>query len=492
MIKNGLYNVVGAVIRMGLTVLTIPLLIRLIGVEEYGLWTLTSATVGIVSLAEGGLSVSTTVFLSKDLANDDADSASQTLTVTVGTMLLLATMAVIVLWVGAPRLIGLFPLLEQRQYLAAVQALQVGGLVIWAQLLQRVLIGVEQAHQQYGVINVLNTLQITLSHLGMLIVAWLGGRTTELMQWQAVVSVGVLIVHGWVGWLLLRHFKIHLAWNNTKGMDIAKYSLMTWLASLGSALFNKADRILVGASLGTGLLGVYAAITNVTVQINSFSAVAIQPVLPAISNHLARKEFDLLTLQRQVKQALEINSIIALGLGAGLLALAPQIIQVVIPGQSPRNYLSEFNTATIIYSLYSVNAVGYYVLLAVKAVNKFMVIQLASGIISLALITIGLHSFGLLGAIVGNVGYLGVFLLTFLGMKNLNIPLRLWLDWLKFPLAWFLSVIVIFISANYRIGVSYKIFILFLQFVVILNWLKSTQNMDFQSLIRQLTKKNKC
>jgi len=489
-IKNGLYNVLGAVSRMGLTVLTIPLLIRLIGVEEYGLWTLTSATVGIVSLAEGGLSVSTTVFLSKDLANDDADSASQTLTVTVGTMLLLATIAAIVLWVGAPRLIGLFPLLEQRQYLAAVQALQVGGIVIWAQLLQKVLIGVEQAHEQYGVMNVLNTIQITLSHLGMLIVAWLGGRTTELMQWQAVVSIGVLIVHGWVGWLLLRHYQLYIAWNNTKGMDIAKYSLMTWLASLGSALFNKVDRILVGASLGTGLLGVYAAITNVTVQINSFSAVAIQPVLPAISNHIARKEFDLLTLQRQVKQALEINSIIALGLGAGLLAFAPQIIQVVLPGQSPRDYLSEFNTATIIYSLYSVNAVGYYVLLAVKSVSKFMVIQLVSGIISLALITIGLHSFGLLGAVAGNVGYLGVFSLTLLGMKRLSIPIGLWLEWFKFPFVWFLLTVLINTNVFY-IELKYKIIILILQFIILINWFKSRQNINLKVLIQQISK-NKC
>lgn len=70
MIKNGFYNVVGAVIRIGLTLLTIPLIIRLIGVEEYGLWTLVSTMIGIVGLAEAGLAVSTTVFLSRDLAND--------------------------------------------------------------------------------------------------------------------------------------------------------------------------------------------------------------------------------------------------------------------------------------------------------------------------------------------------------------------------------------------------------------------------------------
>lgn len=443
MIKNGFYNVVGAVIRIGLTLLTIPFIIRLIGVEEYGLWTLVSTMIGIVGLAEAGLSVSTTVFLSRDLANDDADGISQTLTITFGAMLLLATLAALTMWAGAALLVGLFPKLEQAQQVVAVQALQLSGLVVWARLLQQVLVGVEQAYQSYGMINVLNTLQISLSSLGMLVVAWLGGRTLALIAWQAVTSIGFLIAHIWAGCLLVRNLELRPSWDNTKALKVIHYSLMAWLTALGSALFSQCDRLIVGALLGTKVLGVYAVITSVTGQINSLSALAVQPLLPKLSNLLEKQCINQAKLQRQVKQAIQINGLLALGLGGLLFTLAPLVINVMIPGAISNEHILALRIATIIYTLYSLNAVGYYVLFSLKMLNICMIIVLGSGFISLVLLAAGGNVFGLLGAVLGNTGYLGTLFLNLFSLKKLNISQLLWIKYLQFSLIFFFVISVI-------------------------------------------------
>lgn len=432
MLKNGFYNVASAVISTGLTLLTIPLIIRLLGVEEYGLWTLVSTVLGIVGLAEAGLSISTTVFLSRDLANDDAEGISQTLTVTFGSMLLLASLTAISLWMGAGVLINFFPKLGQAQREVAVQALQLGSLVIWTRLLQQILVGVEQAYQQYGVMNFLNTLQIGLSNLGMLAVAGFGGRTVELMTWQAVTSVGGLIAHAYAGWLLIRTANLHLVWNSTKGFALARYSLMTWFTALGRSLFGQCDRLVVGALLGTEVLGVYAAITSVTSQINTFSALPIQPLLPKLATLLQKPDLEQVTLQQSIKQALQINGLIASGMAGALFVLAPIVMHIMLPGAITEEYVLAFRLATIIYALYSVNAVGYYILFSIDKVDICMTIQLFSGAFSLLLIAIGSIYMGLLGAIVGNAGYLGVWLLNILGMKKLYIPVQLWIKWIFF------------------------------------------------------------
>lgn len=484
MIKNGFYNVAGAVIRIGLTLLTIPLIIRLIGVEEYGLWTLVSTVIGIVGLAEAGLSVSTTVFLSRDLANDDADGISQTLTVTLGAMLLLATLAAIALWTGAALLVGVFPKLGQAQHVVAAQALQLGGLVVWARLLQQVLVGVEQAYQRYGVMNILNTLQISLSSLGMLIVAWLGGRTVALIAWQAVTSMGLLIAHIGVGCLLVRNVKLRPVWDSTKALTVARYSLMAWVTALGSALFSQCDRLIVGALLGTEVLGVYAAITNVTGQINSFSALPVQPLLPRLINLLEKQGINQPTLKQKVKQALQINGIFALGIGGALFTLAPLIVNVMIPGAITNEHLLAFRIAATIYALYSVNAVGYYVLFSVDAVNMCMAIQLVSGALSLLLIGIGASIFGLLGAVIGNAGYLGVWLLLFSGMKQLCIPMRLWIGWLKFLLLWFFVVVLVNIVSPDQVAIN--IFIFIIQSFILFIWFIDVQRINFKVVIQNL------
>ena len=99
MIRNGFYNGMGTLIRIGMGVLIIPVLIRVMGLETYGLWVFATATVGIVELAEMGLSVSTTYFVARDLAQNNRQSLSETLTISSLTVLVVATCGSFLLWV---------------------------------------------------------------------------------------------------------------------------------------------------------------------------------------------------------------------------------------------------------------------------------------------------------------------------------------------------------------------------------------------------------
>lgn len=475
LLKNSFYNTAAGAVRIGLGILTIPLLIRLIGVEEYGLWTLASTVVGMVGLAEAGLSVATTVFVSQDLGKEDVDGLSQTLTVTFGAMFILATLAAIALWFTAASIVNLFPKLGQAQQLIAIQALQIGGLVVWARLLQQVLIGVEQAYQRYDLMNWLNTIQSILLSLGMLAVAWLGGRTVMLMQLQAVVNIVILLSHVWVVRSFFQGIHLRPVWNREKGLLVARYSAMMWLTSLGGALFTRADRVIVGILLDIKTLGVYSVITDITGQINTLSALPVQPLLPTVSNLFVRGNVEYSKLHQQVKQALQINGLVALGLGATIIILSPFIVSLIFPGKTSSQYILPFCISTGIYALYSINAVGYYVLLGIKAVNFCTANVLAVGTLSLIMISIGAYNFGLIGAIFGNSGYIGTLLLLFAGMKKLSIPEKLWIQWLIFPLLLFLVVfignlIIPYDQKSLRLGLALlQNFVLLIWFVIYRN-----------------------
>lgn len=491
MLRNGFYNAVAGLIRMGLALLTIPLLIQFMGVETYGLWALVSAIVGLVSLAEAGLSTATTVFVSQDLGRNDQAGLSQTLTVTIGAMLSLATVATIALWLSAETIVHWFPKLNQSQQSTAIQALQMSGLVIWSRLLQQVLIGVEQAYQRYGLLNILNTIQWVLTSLGIWIVAYQGGQIVALMIWQALVSGVALLSHIWMVRSLLRSANLHFNWNSKKALAVARYSLMTWLTSLGGALFARGDRLIVGSLLGSQMLGIYAAITDITGAINGLSALPVQPLLPALSQVTIQRSIegeerlrcDRVKLHQQVKQALEINGLVALGFGATLFMLAPFVMQTMIGGAASSETVMAFRLAVIIYSLYSVNAVGYYVLFSVNGLRQSMSIHLMSGVLALILISIGAHSFGLMGAILGNSGYLGVWLLTIVGMKHLNIAANLWMKWLSFPIIWFLGTTIVGFFLMNQQGLIFCI--AFFQFGILLKWFVDSQPQSVHSVFQQ-------
>jgi O-antigen/teichoic acid export membrane protein len=472
MLKNGFYNLLGAVVRTGITLLTIPLTIRILGVEEYGLWTLVSTVIAVVTLAEAGLSVSTTVFLARDLANHDRKAVSETLTVSFTAMLILATMAATILWFSSSTVIHFFPRLEANQETVAIQAMELGGLVVWSKLLQRVFVGVEQAYQKYGLMNLLNTVQTGLTSLGTVAIAYGGGKTLALMQWQVVTNMGLLLAHGIAGWQILRLSHLELIWNQYKGYQLLHYSLMSWFTSIGSALFSQGDRLIVGSLLGTKLLGVYAAITTVTAQINALSALGVQPLLPELSRLLKQSDTKSERLWHTVKQGLQMNASIAVAIGGGLFAFAPWVIQVTLPNVSQAEILPLFYISIAIYTLYSINAVGYYLLFSQDAVLTCLTITLTTGIVTLIAIALGAKTLGLMGAIVGNTLYLGIWWLTLQGMKNLQIPAKIWTRWIGFLIFWFGSVISVNILISQHLILRTILFLL--QGSVLLSWLMRT------------------
>jgi O-antigen/teichoic acid export membrane protein len=468
LLKNGFYNTAGGVLRIGLGIITIPLLIRQLGVEEYGLWTLASAVIGVVTLAEAGLSTATTVFVAQDLGEEDVDGLSQTLTVTVTMMLVMATLAAVGLWFGADLVTDLFPQLQPLQRVEVSRAFQVGAVAVWARLVQQVLVGVEQAYQRYDLMNLIVTIQSLLTSMGMLSIVWWGGQTLELMEWQALASIFSLISHIWVVRFLLRNTSIRVAWVKEKVIEVGKYSSMVWLSSLGGVLFSRVDRLIVGSSLGTQGLGVYAAITDITSQINTMSALPVQPLVPILGKLMSKKDIDRLDLRQQIRHSLRTNGLVSIGLGTGLITLSPVCLNFLFSGKVEGDTLWLFCICCAIYSIYSTNAVGYYILIGIKEINICTLIVSASGAVSILLILFGSHSFGLSGAIYGNIGYCLTLLLSVVAIKKVNISLDILRKSLYFP---FLFVMLVFIG-NYFIdnSVIIRSTVFIFQTLVILGW----------------------
>lgn len=442
LLKNGLYNTGAGVIRIGLALLTVPMLIRLMGIEEYGLWALASAVIALVALAEAGLSTTTTVFVSQDLGEKNIDSLSQTLTVTFVAILFFATVASIGLWSSAAMLVSFFPKLDQTQQFTLTQALKIGGLIIGARLIQPILVGIEQAYQRYDLLNILNTLYWLLSSMGLVVIATFGGQTVALMQCQAAVALGGLLSHILAVRFLTYRMPLRFTWSSERSLAIAKYSVFTWLTALGGALFVRGDRVVVGALLGSKTLGVYAAMADVAGAISLFSTLPVQPLLPTLSKLAVKPERDRESLYWQIKQALSINTLAATGLGTFLFTLSPLVMQIMLDDEANSENITAFRLAIVIYTLFSINAVGYYILFSANKVRQNMLIHLLSGALSLVLISIGSHYFYLSGAIFGNIGYLCIWLLTIYGMNCLSIPKKIWLDWIKFPLLCFAGFVV--------------------------------------------------
>lgn len=483
MLKNGIYNLVGAILRLAVVVLTVPFLIRLIGIQEYGLWTIVNAVVSMATLAEVGLSISATVFLSKDLVTDNNEAVSETLTIIIGLILVLATAAAILLWLGADLVVGLFSKLTPEEQATATIALKIGSIVVWARLIQQVLFGPIQALQCYGLLNIVNTSQALATNVSLIFIAARGGQTIEMTIGLSVVSLLFFLLFVAINIFLLRNRSITLRFNQKKFLIIGRYSMLTWISSLGGQLFSQGDRMIVGSLLGTTVLGVYAAITSVTVQITALTAMAISPLLPRLSAmwHETPKP-DL--LYKQLEQATALNSLVTLGSGSVMFVLGPYLLHLLLPEPITRDVLVAFQIATLIYAIYLLNAVGYYLLFAIDAVRSNLIINFASGILALSLIAIGAQWGGLTGAIWGNIGYAASLLFVYYGLRYVGLPFTYWISWIGIPGIWFISVIVINILLEGRDELRIGIYCL--QVLGFIWWFAYSQREMIQTALRRI------
>jgi O-antigen/teichoic acid export membrane protein len=428
-LRNGLFNLGGYVLRGAITVLTIPFLIRFLGISEYGVWSFAYAFLALMTVCEAGLSVAAAVFLSKDLAQNNKREAGETLTFILISSTLLSVALSLLLWFAGPLLARPLTSFGSAERAVAGQALRIAGFAAAILILQRTLVGVEQAFNRYAVSNALDLAQSMLTNVGFLAVARWSGRTVALMQWQVVASVLVLTAHACFVAHLFRNHELRFEWNRRKGRQILRFSLAAWSATLGSAAFSQCDRLIVGGVLGAPLLGVYSAIVGITSKINLFSGTAVQPLVQWLSRDTAMNT----STESRIGQAVHLNALLAIESGIFLFVLADWVMRVMIPGASGSHEILGLQIATVIYVLYSLNAPGHFILFAVGQPRTNAIVTVSGAIASLALIFVGAKYVGLLGALAGNAGYLLLFVLTTAGLKILGIAFRKYVGWIALP-----------------------------------------------------------
>jgi O-antigen/teichoic acid export membrane protein len=467
LLRNGVYNLIGGAIRVALGIAVIPILIRSLGIEEYGLWTLASSVLGVVNLAEAGLSTATTVFLSQDLREKNPRNISETITVSLIIIFLLATIAGISLYLSSGAIVSWYPDLSLSQSSNLLLALQIGALLIWFRLFQQVLIGVEQAYQRYDLINIVGTFSSVLTSLGMITISLSSGKTLQLMQYQLFTNFILFLIHIWLVKFLVGNIKFHLTFS--KILEIGKYSSMMSITSIGGVLFTRVDRLVIGYVLGSKYLGIYSAITDIASQINALSAMAVQPLISSISNEINIRSK---SVQKQVKKSLLANLYISLFLGILINTFAPFILSLLLKQKIEEVndiFLLSFRLGTLIYSMYSINGSGYYVLLGTKRVGICSAISLIVGIFSIILIYLGAINLGLVGAILGNAGFLGVYAFTFFSMSTVDIPLSQYFKDVFYPIACLIiaSTLLLFVGSSTVKGILISsVALLFISFLI--------------------------
>lgn len=329
---------VSAVLARGLGsltgIITVPLTVRYLGAERYGVWMTISSVLMFLSFTDFGLASSLTNALGKAFGEDDRDRARRYVSTTLFFLSAIAVLLVVagIIFAG-PVATFLFqnvePTLLHREIIPAlIIALAIFALNFPLLVANRVL----AAYQESALANIWIMIGSIANLLGILAVVWFRGGLPLLVLGSSGLGLVVNAISG--AWL----FGWHKPWLRPaiSGIDrqfVNDLFSTSWKFFIGSAawIINlQTGNLIIAHYLGPAQVTPYSVTFRLFAYATLIQGLALPSLWPAITEAAARKDFD--WIRGIFQKNLKWSFLIAIGF-VGILTIFGQTIIRVWAGE---------------------------------------------------------------------------------------------------------------------------------------------------------------
>ncbi|MBY0337433.1 MAG: flippase [Acetobacteraceae bacterium] len=280
LVSGVFWNALGRGLPLLLALALTPVLVHLMGLERWGLFTLALAMVGVFGVFDLGIGPALTRALSERIEHGDRREASRLVGAALAALGGLACLVAAVFWAILPWLVTRalnVPEALQAEALAAFRVLAVAAPLI---VVNAALWGVLSAHQRFAAAN-LATLPVA--------VMYYVGPVLVLLVWQSLVGVMLALVACRLAntlsyaWLVRR---------DLPGFGVGRLRDVLPLLRIGGwmtagSLLNQgliyADRFLIGAVLTLAAVAHYATPLDLVLRMWILPVAVAQALLPAMA-----------------------------------------------------------------------------------------------------------------------------------------------------------------------------------------------------------------
>ena len=293
---------------MLLGLVALPVLVRGLGAEHYGLLALSLALIGFAAVADLGVGRAASKFIAEDYARNETGRTERFVRTSL-------TMAMISGLTGTTILLLLSPLLVRRVF-SIRPAMQAEAQLVFAltaiglaPVLLRILFdGVLAGHHRIAFLNTTNMAANTLK-VGFSIIAILTGYSVLAI---VAINVAVCFLHAiGLGWYTHRFFsgRVRMAFGWDRGiarqlLELGLISTLSWV--LANVIFLYADRVIIGVFLPLAMVGYYTVAFDIASKQWYMSSSVSQTFFPVFSGQSVTNQDALGQSYMQAAKALAV------------------------------------------------------------------------------------------------------------------------------------------------------------------------------------------
>ena len=266
-IRNAAINLVGRVLPMLAALLAIPIIIRGLGLEEYGILSLVLVVVTYFSLFDFGLGGATTKFVAAALGKGEHARLPSLIWTSIVLISLLGVLAGLLMAAGTPLLVDHFLNISPKLRGQARTAFYVMSGALPFMLTASGFQGTLEAKQRYDLVNAVNIPSGTINYVLSACAAYFHSGLVPIVCLLALVRVCTCIA------FFLLSLREHPALKHSFVVSLeGSRPLLVfggWLAlsNLSWPILIYMDRLAIGALLSTAILSFYAAPSDLATRL---------------------------------------------------------------------------------------------------------------------------------------------------------------------------------------------------------------------------------
>lgn len=296
LIKNATVGIIQFVLTAILTLLSVPVFIHKLGLEQYGIFAIISVIGNLNLLTNFGLNGALMVYVAKQGKGRESD---HDIAATQIVMLGIMTVFVSTILIFKEQIIsGMFSI-PARYGTDSEKLLICLALANAILLVGQTYTAVIDAQQKIHLTNISQFIYSLIYWVGMITAVSLGG---------GLISIGIIAMSAAIIWFVLVFVLFRLSWGrlSLKGLksqlkkSVKKqlsYGGKIYLSGMAGFMFEPLSKILLSNFVGLNAVGLFEIGIKIKGQINGILSKAFYPFLPFIANspdneHLKSKVFD--------------------------------------------------------------------------------------------------------------------------------------------------------------------------------------------------------
>jgi O-antigen/teichoic acid export membrane protein len=401
--KNAAYGALDYAAHPLGMLLVAPIILKKLGVAEYGIWTIATAGISVGGIVASGFCDANI----QRIASLRSTGNTQKMISTVRSMLAIniaaGAMLAALAWIAAPYAVPHIVVARPELATECLVALRIAAVVILVRALESVAGSTQRGFEAYR-----GTIQInTVVRLGTLfaaaVLAMLGQRSASILMATAIfLAVGTVLQ------LLrlprfLKGISLVPSFQREEGRLLLRTGIFSWIQALGGIVLGQLDRLLLGVSLGAVAVAPYALCVQFAQPLSGLTASTLQFLFPHISKRAAHDHPS--TIRRTLLMAFLFNCLIVAGETVVILVAGRSLIRIWTGPAMAEAVRPIFPIIVLGSALMGVSVTANYALLALKMFRAVTAISLTSRTVTLLLMVYLAHHGGLKGMAISRLIY---------------------------------------------------------------------------------------